>query len=75
MELAVSYDDFGNITTLFDPKALSSDKGTLRYVPAPGEKHYVLELPTELEGTPFGELPELLRVDVAAAHPRFETKV
>jgi hypothetical protein len=53
MKLAVSYDDLGNIVTLFDPEKLRSDEGSLRYVPAPGEKHHVLEVPKEFEGRPF----------------------
>lgn len=72
MQLAVSYDDRGNITTLFDPDSLRSDKGTIRYVPAPGERHHVLDLPKELEKTPFAELPDRLHVDLTNGHPKFE---
>jgi hypothetical protein len=72
MKLAVSYDDLGNIVTLFDPEKLRSDEGSLRYVPAPGEKHHVLEVPKEFEGRPFEDLPSLLRVNASGEHPRFE---
>ncbi len=72
MHLAVSYNDRGEITTLFDPERLHIDKGTLRYVPAEGENHHVLEVPKHLEAAAFEELPELLRVDVSAGHPRLE---
>jgi len=74
MKLAVSHDEHGNITTLFDPEKLQSDKGTLKYVPAKGEKHHVLDVPKEFEGKPFEELPQLLRVNASGAHPRFERK-
>jgi hypothetical protein len=74
MKLAVSYDAQGNIITLFDPEKLHSDKGSLRYVPAKGEKHHLLEVPKQFEGKPFGELPKLLRVNASGAHPHFEAK-
>jgi hypothetical protein len=74
MKLAVSHDAHGNVTTLFDPAKLHGDKGFLTYVPAKGEKHHVLDLPKELEGKPFEELPKLLRVNAAGAHPRLEAK-
>jgi hypothetical protein len=72
MKLAVSHDDQGNIVTLFDPEKLHSEKGFLAYVPAKGEKHYVLDVPREFESKPFEELPKLLRVNASGAHPRFE---
>lgn len=74
MKLAVSHDAQGNITTLFNPETLHNDKGFLTYVPAKGEKHYVLDLPKEFEGKPFEELPNLLRVNASGAHPQFERK-
>lgn len=74
MKLAVSHDEQGNIVTLFDPEKLHSDKGVFKYVPAEGEKHYVLEVPKEFEGRPFGDLPELLRVNTSGAQPRLESK-
>jgi hypothetical protein len=70
MKLAVSYDAEGNILTLFDPEALRTDAGLFSYVPAPGEQHRVLDLPKELEGTPFRELPEMLRVNAWGQLPR-----
>ena len=74
MKVAVSHDEQGNIVTLFDPEKLHGDKGSLKYVPAKGEKHYVLEVPKEFEGRPFEELPKLLRVNASGAHPRLERK-
>jgi hypothetical protein len=74
MELAVSHDEQGNIITLFDPEKIHSDRGTLKYVPAEGEKHYVLEVPKEFEDAPFTDLPELLRVNASGAQPRLEPK-
>jgi hypothetical protein len=74
VKLAVSYDAHGKIVTLFDPESMHSDKGTLKYVPAKGEKHHVLEVPKEFESRPFRELPSLLRVNVKGAHPRLEPK-
>ncbi len=75
MKLAVSYDEAtGEITTLFDPERLRNDRGTLRYVPAAGEKHLVIEVPTEHANTPFGELPNVLRVEANGGQPHFATK-
>jgi len=74
MKLAVSYDDAGNITTLFDPEKLRSDKGTLRYVPAPGENHEVLDLPKQHADTPFDELPNVLRVEANGSEARLAVK-
>jgi hypothetical protein len=73
VKLAVSYDELGNIITLFDPEKLRSDEGSLRYVPAQGENHHILEVPEQFEGRPFEDLPNLLRVDVSGEHPRFES--
>jgi hypothetical protein len=74
MKLAVSFDAEGNIITLFDPEKLKSEKGSLSYVPAPGERHYHIELPKEFEGKPFMELPHLLRVNMHGVHPILESK-
>lgn len=70
MKLAVSYDDHGEIQTLFDPDSLRGDKLTLTYVPAPGEKHHVMEVPAHLASTPLMELPALLRVTGSGAHAK-----
>jgi hypothetical protein len=74
MKLAVSYDTAGNITTLFDPAKMKSEKGTLTYVPAPGEKHQHLDLPKEFEGKAVTELPALLRVREHGSHASLERK-
>ena len=74
MKLGVSYDDQGNITTLFDTAALRGDTWTHTYVPAEGEKHRILDLPEKLEGTPIEQLPKVLRVNLSEAHPRLEPK-
>jgi hypothetical protein len=74
MKLAVSYDEQGNIVTLFDPEKLNTDEASTRYVPAPGEKHHVIELPKEHEGRSFEDLPGILRVNASGAHPRFEQR-
>jgi YD repeat-containing protein len=74
MELAVSYDDQGRIVTIFDPEKLRSNRWSLKYSPAEGEMHHILEVPSEFEGRPFRDLPELLRVNVGGAHPRLEPK-
>ncbi|HTX36116.1 MAG TPA: hypothetical protein VME43_13895 [Bryobacteraceae bacterium] len=70
MKLAVSYDDHGEIQTLFDPDSLRGDKLTLTYVPAPGEKHQVMEVPAHLAHKPLMELPALLRVTGSGAHAK-----
>jgi len=74
MKVAVSYNEDGNILTLFDPEALRTDAGFFTYVPAPGEEHRVLDLPAELETAPFLELPNLLRVNRWGQLPRLERK-
>jgi hypothetical protein len=74
MKLAVSYDAEGNITTLFDPEKLKSEKGHFTYVPGPEEKHHHLEVPKELEGKPFMELPSLMRVNARGAQPKLERR-
>ena len=72
MKVAVSYDAEGTILTMFDPSKLRSEKFTLQYVPAQGERHNVIDLPKELESEAFHELPKLLRVNAKGASPRFE---
>jgi hypothetical protein len=74
MKLAVSHDDHGNIVTLFDPEKLHGDKQSLKYVPAKGEKHHVLEVPKELADRKIEELPNLLRVDTKGTHPQLVRK-
>lgn len=74
MKLAVSHDDHGNIVTLFNPDDLRGVQMTLQYVPAKGEKHYVLDLPKEFEAQPFEDLPRLLRINTGGAIPRFERR-
>jgi len=74
MKLAISHDDQGNIVTLFDPQKLHGNNGSLKYMPAKGEKHHILDVPKEFEGRPFGEFPKLLCVNTSGAHPRLERK-
>jgi hypothetical protein len=74
MKLAVSHDEEGNITTLFDPDKLDGGNCTFKYVPASGEKHHVLEVPKEFERKPFEELPKLLRVNANGGLPQLERR-
>jgi hypothetical protein len=74
MKIAVSYDSNGEIVTMFDPQKMGNEKGYLRYVPARGEQHLVLEVPKEFESRPFEELPKFLRVNAGSGHPRLEQK-
>jgi hypothetical protein len=74
MKLAVSYDAEGRIRTMFDPEKLRTENVTLRYVPAPGERHEVIELPKEFEKEPFLDLPKVLRVNAKGTTPKFEKK-
>jgi hypothetical protein len=74
MKLGVSYDDQGNITTLFETAQLHGDRLTLTYLPAKGEKHHILDVPEKLKGTPIEKLPEMLRVNLNETHPRLEPK-
>jgi|HubBroStandDraft_6_1064221.scaffolds.fasta_scaffold1596682_2 hypothetical protein len=71
MKLAVSYDEQGDIVTLFDPHKLHHG---VKYVPEEDEKHAILEVPKEFEGKPFRELAALLRVNATGPHPRLELK-
>lgn len=73
MKLAVSYDVNGRILTLFDPEATRAGaKGILRYVPAPAERHHVLDVPKDLEHKSMLELAQLLHVNTTSAHPKLE---
>ena len=74
MKLAVSYDAKGEILTMFDPEKLGGKNVTLRYVPAPGERHEVIELPKEFEKELFSDLPKVLRVNTKGATPKLERK-
>jgi len=74
MKVAVSYDNNGEILTLFNPDKMTSKKGTLTYVPAKGERHEIIDLPKEFERKAFTELPNLLRVAVKSGKANFEAK-
>jgi hypothetical protein len=74
MKLAVSYDDEGNIRALFNPEGMSSDRWSLKYVPAEGETHDVLDVPSEFESIPFEDLPRMFRINATGAQPHFERK-
>lgn len=65
MQVAVSYDATGKIFTLFEPSTLKTDKGFFTYVPAKGEKHEILDLPSGLEGKSVFELASLLHVSTS----------
>jgi hypothetical protein len=75
VKIAVSHDEQGNIVVAFDPEKMGNDKGTLKYFPAEGERHYVLEIPKGFEGRSIMELAESLRVDLSGGEPRLEPKV
>ncbi len=74
MKLGISHDEDGNITTLYNVEELHGAKGTLKYVPAKGERHHFIELPKEFEAEVFEKLPKLLRVNAGGAHPHLERK-
>lgn len=74
MQLAVSYDKHGNITTLFDPSTLRGETVTSEYVPAAGENHHLIELPKQFEGKSVMELGPKLRVSTSGAKPVLEAK-
>ena len=73
MQLAVSYDKSGNITTMFDPQVLHGQGMTAEYVPAAGENHRLLDLPKQFEGKPVTELGPMLRVNTSGA-PKLEAR-
>jgi hypothetical protein len=72
MKLAVSYDTDGTILTMFDPDKLRGENLTLQYVPAKGEKHEILDVPKDLEGKAFTELPKVARVNTKGGAARLE---
>jgi YD repeat-containing protein len=74
MQLAVSYDKSGNITTMFDPQTLKGNEVTFEYVPASGENHTLIELPSQFSGKPITQLGTLLRVHVNGGKPTLAAK-
>lgn len=74
MQVAVSFDKDGHITVMFDPSKLGNEKFTISYEPAPGENHQIFDLPKHLEGKPFTELADVLRVNTSGATPKLEAK-
>ncbi len=74
MQLAVSYNNSGDLLMFFDPAKMHDAKGTLTYTPAKGELHAVMQLPKELESKPFTELHNLLRVNAGGTQPKLEMK-
>ncbi|HTR47507.1 MAG TPA: hypothetical protein VMM16_09000 [Verrucomicrobiae bacterium] len=74
MKIAVSYDEAGNILTLFDPEAMRTEAGFFTYTPSPGESHRVFDIPSEFDAARLLDLPRLLRVDTTGPQPRLECK-
>lgn len=74
MKLAISYDANGEILTMFDPEKLVTAKFSTRYVPAPGERHEIVELPKEFEKEPLPTLSSILRVHVDASGAKLQRK-
>jgi hypothetical protein len=75
MQLAVSFNNNGDITVMFDPAKLKKDeKVTVGYEPAPGDNYEMLDLPKELEGKLFREYAHLLRVNMIGATRKLEIK-
>lgn len=75
MRLAVSYDDEGNILTLFDPDTLQREQGSLTYLPAEKERHDILDVPQEHAELTIRELVDALRVETGRGAPRFRAKM
>ncbi len=75
MKLAVSYDGNGRILGLFDPGTLSGEKGSMRYLPKPGERHFVIEIGEEFEGKSLLDIHKSMRVNTSGAEPRLEPSV
>ena len=72
MKIAVSYDANGRILGLFDPDALSGERGSLNYVPKPGERHSVIEIGPECEGKSVLEIHKTMRVNASGTIPKLE---
>jgi hypothetical protein len=75
MKLAVSYDNKGQITLLFDPATLiKNDNVTASYRPAKGENHQVLDVPPGLEGKAVHELASTLYVETNGTAPTLKRR-
>jgi hypothetical protein len=74
MKLAVSYDEHGEISVMYDPSEKGNGDFTVGYEPGPGEKHDVLDLPHQFEGKPLREIASKLRVNTREAAAKLEAK-
>ena len=74
MQVAVSYNNEGQITLMFDPAKMRNGKFVMGYKPAEGENHQLLDVPKGLEGKSLGDLGSLLRVNTRGGAPKLETK-
>ena len=74
MQLAVSYNQTGEITLMFDPSKLVSDKFTVSYQPAQGENHRVFDVSAKLQGKSIEELASTLHVNVNGRAPVLELR-
>jgi hypothetical protein len=74
MQVAVSYNNHGEITLMFQPAQLKTGKYIVGYEPVAGENHRVMDVPKQFEGKPVTELSRLLRVNNKGTVPRLEPK-
>jgi len=72
MRIAFSVDPNGAILVAYDPDAPKIDKYTTEYIPQPGEKLHIMNLPKELEGKALDEIARSYLVNVSGANPVFK---
>ena len=75
MKIALSYEANGRILGLFEPDALTSERGSLSYVPKPGERHAGIEVGPEYEGKSLPEIQKNMRVNTSGTTPKLEPLV
>lgn len=71
MRVAVSFDENGNIVTMFDPDKLSGETTFAAYNPAEGENHHIFEVPS---GVTYSEIPQAFRVTSESGQPKLERR-
>jgi hypothetical protein len=62
----------GNILGLFNPEKLHSERGAMRYVPKPGERHHIIDVGTEFEGISLLDIHRTMRVATSGVEVRLE---
>jgi hypothetical protein len=72
MKIGLSYDESGKVTCIFDEEAGNSGSTQTKYIPKKGERHQVIDLPTDLQGKSLQEIAEQFVVKSTAGRIKFE---